>query len=111
MCSEIKSATLQTKFRGFETKQVEFLLVGLALMFIISLIDYHTLIDIAPWAYGVSLVSLVAVRLVGSKVLGGAPLDQARRLPLPAIGVGQTRPDHRRGPLLLGPCRQRPKLA
>ncbi len=27
-------------------------------------------IDIAPWAYGISLVSLVAVRLVGSKVLG-----------------------------------------
>ncbi|WP_263376871.1 rod shape-determining protein RodA [Granulicella aggregans] len=67
---EIKSATLQTKFRGFETKQVEFLLVGLVLMFIISIVDYHTLIDIAPWAYGISLVSLVAVRLVGSKVLG-----------------------------------------
>jgi rod shape determining protein RodA len=39
-------------------------------MFLISIVDYHTLIDIAPWAYGISLVSLVAVRLVGSKVLG-----------------------------------------
>ena len=39
-------------------------------MFVISLVDYHTLIDIAPWAYGISLVSLVAVKLVGSKVLG-----------------------------------------
>jgi len=33
-------------------------------------VDYHSLIDIAPWAYGISLVSLVAVRLIGSKVLG-----------------------------------------
>ncbi len=67
---EIKSATLQTKFRGFEQKQIGFLLVGLLLMFLISLIDYHRLIDIVPWAYGISLVSLVAVKLVGQKVLG-----------------------------------------
>ncbi len=67
---EIKSATLHTKFHGFETKQIGFLLVGLVLMFLISLIDYHTLIDIVPWAYGISLVSLVAVKLVGTKVLG-----------------------------------------
>jgi rod shape determining protein RodA len=67
---EIKSATLHTKFHGFDQKQIGFLLVGLVLMFLISLIDYHTLIDIAPWAYGISLVSLVAVKLVGTKVLG-----------------------------------------
>lgn len=67
---EIKSATLQTKFHGFEAKQIQFLIVGVALMFLISLVDYHSLIDIAPWAYGISLVSLVAVKLFGSKVLG-----------------------------------------
>jgi rod shape determining protein RodA len=67
---EIKSATLHTKFHGFETKQIGFLLAGLVLMFLISLIDYHRLIDIVPWAYGISIVSLVAVKLVGTKVLG-----------------------------------------
>jgi rod shape determining protein RodA len=67
---EIKSATLQTKFRGFDQKQIGFLLVGMLLMFLISLIDYHRLIDIAPYAYGIGLVSLVAVKLVGQKVLG-----------------------------------------
>jgi rod shape determining protein RodA len=67
---EIKSATLMTKFRGFDHKQIGFLLVGLVLMFLISLIDYHRLIDIAPWAYGIGVVSLVAVKLVGQKVLG-----------------------------------------
>ena len=68
---EIKSATLMTKFRGFDHKQILFLLAGLALMFLISLIDYHRLLDISPWAYGVGLVSLVAVKLVGTTVLGG----------------------------------------
>jgi rod shape determining protein RodA len=68
---EIKSATLHTKFRGFDHKQLVFLLVGIALMFLISLVDYHRLVEIAPWAYGISLVALVAVLAVGTKVNGG----------------------------------------
>jgi rod shape determining protein RodA len=67
---EIKSATLHTKFHGFDHKQIEFLAVGLVLMFLISLIDYHILIDIVPWAFAVSIASLIAVKLVGTKVLG-----------------------------------------
>ncbi|MDE3104268.1 MAG: rod shape-determining protein RodA [Acidobacteriota bacterium] len=67
---EIKSATLHTKFHGFEQKQIGFLLAGLVLMFLISLVDYHRLLDIVPWAYGISIFSLVAVKLVGQKVLG-----------------------------------------
>ncbi len=68
---EIKSATLMTKFRGFDHKQILFLLAGMVLMFLISLIDYHRLLDIAPWAYGMGIVSLVAVKFVGTRVLGG----------------------------------------
>jgi rod shape determining protein RodA len=67
---EIKSATLHTKFHGFDHKQIGFLLVGMGLMFLMTQIDYHWLLDIAPWAYGIGLLSLVAVRLVGTKVLG-----------------------------------------
>jgi rod shape determining protein RodA len=67
---EIRSATAMTKFHGFQQKQMVFLAVGLVGMFAISLIDYHRLLEIAYWAYGVSLVSLVAVRVVGTKVLG-----------------------------------------
>ncbi|HKO19249.1 MAG TPA: rod shape-determining protein RodA [Acidobacteriaceae bacterium] len=67
---EIKSATLHTKFHGFGEKQLGFLAVGLVLMFIISLIDYHRLVDIAPWAYGIGVVGLVAVLAVGQKVMG-----------------------------------------
>ncbi|NYF81386.1 rod shape-determining protein RodA [Granulicella arctica] len=68
---EIKSATLHTKFHGFDHKQIGFLVAGIGLMFLISMIDYHRLLDIVPWAYGISLVSLVAVLAVGTKVLGG----------------------------------------
>jgi rod shape determining protein RodA len=67
---EIKSATLHTKFHGFDQKQIGFLVVGLLLMFLISLIDYHRLLDIAHWAYGISILSLIAVLAIGTKVLG-----------------------------------------
>ena len=67
---EIRSATEMTKFHGFQQKQMMFLVVGIVGMFVISLVDYHRLLGIAYWAYGVSLVSLVAVRLVGTRVLG-----------------------------------------
>ncbi|MGA2249854.1 rod shape-determining protein RodA [Terracidiphilus sp.] len=69
---EIYSATLHTKYVGghFHTKQVYYILGGLVAMFIFSKIDYHKLLEWAPWAYGVFLVSLVAVKLVGQKVLG-----------------------------------------
>jgi rod shape determining protein RodA len=67
---EIYSATLHTKFHGFHTKQIEFLAIGIVLMFIVSMIDYHRLIQIAHWAYGISIVSLLAVLVAGKKVLG-----------------------------------------
>ena len=68
---EIKSATLHTKFHGFDHKQIGFLAIGIVLMFLISLIDYHRLIDTVHWAYGIGIVSLIAVALFGTKVLGG----------------------------------------
>ena len=69
---EIYSATLHTKYVDghFHIKQAYYILGGLALMFAISKLDYHKLLDWAPWAYGACLVSLVAVKLVGQKVLG-----------------------------------------
>jgi rod shape determining protein RodA len=84
---EVYSATLHTKYAGypgffndqkiwvpghmgFHIKQMFWIAGGMAAMFFFSKIDYHRLIDWAPWAYGVSLVALVAVKLVGTKVLG-----------------------------------------
>jgi len=67
---EIRSATAMTKFHGFDHKQIQFLLIGVVLMFVISLFDYHRLLDLTNWAYAISLISLVAVKVVGTKVLG-----------------------------------------
>ncbi len=68
---EIYSATLHTKFVGFETKQIFWLIGGLVAMFIFSLINYHRLLEAIHWIYGFCLVSLVGVLLFGTKVLGG----------------------------------------
>jgi rod shape determining protein RodA len=68
---EIYSATLHTKFVGFETKQIFWLIGGLAAMFIFSLINYHRLLEAVHWVYGFCLVSLVGVLIFGTKVLGG----------------------------------------
>ena len=71
-------------------------------MFLISLIDYHRLIDTVHWAYGVGILSLVAVALFGTKVLSeniGTPFP---RRSLPTIRVDQAHPYRRRRPLLLG---------
>ena len=67
---EIHSATWHTRFSSFESKQVLWIAAGLLGMFILSKIDYHRLLDWAPWAYIIFVFSLVAVRVVGHKALG-----------------------------------------
>lgn len=67
---EIYSATLHTKYTGFHSKQLFWVAGGLVAMFIVSRIDYHRLLDWVPWAYGVCLLALGAVLVVGQRVLG-----------------------------------------
>lgn len=67
---EIYSATFHTRFASFPTKQVFWIAGGLAMMFLLAKIDYHRLLDWAPWAYGIFLLALIAVKTVGHKVLG-----------------------------------------
>ena len=68
---EIYSATMHTKYAGFHTKQLYWILGGIVVMFVISKIDYHRLLDIIWWVYGFCLVALVAVKLFGHKAMGG----------------------------------------
>jgi rod shape determining protein RodA len=67
---EIYSATLHTKYVGYHSKQILWIAAGLTAMFVIAKIDYHRLLDWIPWIYGFCLLALVAVRLMGAKVLG-----------------------------------------
>lgn len=67
---EIYSATLHTKFVGAHIRQMYWILGGLAVMFAISRINYQTLLEVVPWMYVFSVVSLVAVLIIGQKYLG-----------------------------------------
>ncbi len=69
---EIYSATLHTKYVGFHTKQMYWIAGGVVAMFLLAKIDYHKLLDFAPWAYGFFLVALGAVLIpgIGHKALG-----------------------------------------
>jgi len=67
---EIYSTTVHTRFASFESKQILFIGAGIVGMFILAKIDYHRLLDWSPWAYGVFLASLIAVKVVGHKALG-----------------------------------------
>lgn len=67
---EIYSATLGTKFVGMHIKQVEWVVAGVALMFVMSLINYQALLEYVPWMYGISIVSLLSVLVFGKKYLG-----------------------------------------
>ena len=67
---EIYSATMHTKYAGFHTKQLFWIIGGIVAMFFLAKIDYHRLLDWVPWAYGICLLALVAVLAVGQRVLG-----------------------------------------
>src|SRR5690348_4324165 len=67
---EIYSATRMTKFVGFQTKQVYWIIGGLILMFFASMVNYQALLENVHWLYIASVVSLLAVAAVGTRVLG-----------------------------------------
>lgn len=67
---EIYSATIHTKFVGVHTKQIYWIMGGLVVMFILSLINYQALLDYVPWMYLGGVASLVAVLIFGRKYLG-----------------------------------------
>src|SRR5262249_28470540 len=67
---EIHSATMHTKFAGAHIKQIYWVVAGVGVMFLMSLINYQALLDQIHWFYIASVVSLVAVLLFGTKALG-----------------------------------------
>src|SRR5260370_30833666 len=67
---EIYSATFSTKFAGVHIKQIYWVLGGVAMMFLVSLISYQALLDNVHWMYLISIGSLLAVLLFGKKYLG-----------------------------------------
>jgi rod shape determining protein RodA len=67
---EIYSATSGTKFAGAHIRQVYWVMGGLGAMLVVSRINYHFLLDAAPWMYVLSVLSLLSVLVFGQKYLG-----------------------------------------
>ena len=67
---QIYSATRDTQWRGAWWKQIVFVVVGLLLMWLMAAIDYHSLMGKVPILYLLSILTLLAVLLVGTKVFG-----------------------------------------
>ncbi|HZU30959.1 MAG TPA: rod shape-determining protein RodA [Candidatus Angelobacter sp.] len=67
---EIYSTTYGTKFAGAHIRQVYWILGGLAVMMIMSFINYQLLLENAVWFYAASIGSLLAVAVFGKKYLG-----------------------------------------
>jgi rod shape determining protein RodA len=67
---EIKSATTHTKFAGAHIKQMYWIGAGMLMMFAISFVSYHALLDKIHWMYIAALGSLMMVLVFGQKYLG-----------------------------------------
>jgi rod shape determining protein RodA len=67
---EIYSSTHASAMAGMQWKQLMWIGIGIIGMFLISQIDYHTLLDQAPVLYLVGLVGLLGVLVIGYSRLG-----------------------------------------
>jgi rod shape determining protein RodA len=68
--AEIYSSTHASAMAGMQWKQLMWIGIGLVGMFLISRIDYHTLMDQAPILYVVGIVGLLIVLAIGYSRLG-----------------------------------------
>src|SRR5712691_3663468 len=67
---QIYSATHDTRWKSAWWKQIVFVTVGLFIMWIVATIDYHSLMGRVPALYLLSMLTLLAVLLVGTKIFG-----------------------------------------
>src|SRR6267143_989002 len=67
---EIYSATHGSGLDGMHMKQVRWIVVGAILMFVLSRVDYHLILDQTPILFLVGVVALIAVLLVGHTRFG-----------------------------------------
>ena len=67
---QIYSATHETIWKDAWWKQIIWIGAGLVLMWVVTNIDYHTLLGQVYLMYGLSIVTLISVFLIGTKVFG-----------------------------------------
>jgi rod shape determining protein RodA len=67
---EIYSATHGSALAGMHNKQIRWLVLGFVLMFVLSWLDYHLILDQAWILYLIGLAALIAVLLIGHTRFG-----------------------------------------
>jgi len=67
---EIRSATVHTKFAGAHIRQMYWVIGGVGVMFLMSLVNYQALLDQVHWFYIAGVASLMTVMVFGQKYLG-----------------------------------------
>ncbi len=67
---QIYSATHDTGWRDAWWKQIIWIVVAFVAMWVVTLIDYHTLLAQVPLLYGVSVVTLIGTFILGMTVFG-----------------------------------------
>ncbi len=68
---EIYSSTIHTRYAGLHLRQMYWVLLGLALMWIAIFVDYHIIIEHVPLLYLVGVLMLTLVLFLGQSKLGG----------------------------------------
>ena len=76
---QIYSATNATKWADAWWKQILWILTGLLMMWVTSMIDYHALLERVPYFYVGAVVLLVATAVFGQQGVRGRSLDQSSR--------------------------------
>src|SRR3981189_3136257 len=67
---EIYSATHGSSLAGLTMRPVRWVVIGFALMFALSRLDYHLILDQAPILYLIGIVALIAVLAMGHSRFG-----------------------------------------
>src|SRR5271165_3916039 len=67
---EVYSTTHGSALAGMHMKQLRWLMIGTVLMFVLSRLDYHLIMDQAPVLYIIGIVALLAVLLMGHTRFG-----------------------------------------
>jgi rod shape determining protein RodA len=67
---EIRSATMHTKFAGSHLRQIYWVMAGVGMMFLMSLVNYQALLEQIHWFYIAAVASLMGVMVFGQRYLG-----------------------------------------
>jgi rod shape determining protein RodA len=67
---EIRSATMHTKFAGSHIRQIYWVVAGVGMMFLMSLVNYQALLEQIHWFYIAAVASLMGVLVFGQRYLG-----------------------------------------